>query len=78
MFARTPYYVLTGGLVIIFLFPIAWATIASFSAQAGSAQNFGYGLGNYQRLFDFQEGLPRYFMNSVVISALTVFFTVTV
>ncbi len=47
MFARTPYYVLTGGLVIIFLFPIAWATIASFSAQAGSAQTFGYGLGNY-------------------------------
>ena len=38
MFARTPYYVLTGGLAIIFLFPLAWATIASFSAQAGSAQ----------------------------------------
>ena len=57
MFARTPYYVLTGGLVIIFLFPLAWATIASFSAQAGSGQAVGYGLGNYQRLFD--EGRRR-------------------
>jgi multiple sugar transport system permease protein len=78
MFARTPYYVLTGGLVIIFLFPLAWATIASFSAQAGSAQAFGYGFGNYQRLFDFQEGLPTYFTNSVVIATLTVLFTVIV
>jgi|SRR5215212_305564 len=78
MFARTPYYVLTGGLAILFLFPLAWATIASFSAQAGSAQSFGYGLGNYERLFDFQEGLPTYFTNSVVIAAATVFFTVSV
>jgi multiple sugar transport system permease protein len=77
MFARTPYYVLTGGLVIIFLFPLVWAIVSSFSAQAGSAQALGYGLGNYERLFNFQEGLPRYFMNSVVIAALTVFFTVT-
>jgi multiple sugar transport system permease protein len=78
MFARTPYYVLTGGLAIIFLFPLVWATISSFSAQAGSAQAIGFGLGNYQRLFDFQEGLPRYFMNSVVIAAITVLVTVTV
>jgi multiple sugar transport system permease protein len=78
MFARTPYYVLTGGLVIIFLFPLAWAAISSFSAQAGSAQALGYGLGNYERLFNFQEGLPTYFMNSVVISVLTVVFTLSV
>ncbi len=78
VFARTPYYVLTGGLAIIFLFPLAWATIASFSAQAGSAQAFGYGLGNYERLFDFQEGLPTYFANSVVIAVLTVVVTVAV
>jgi multiple sugar transport system permease protein len=70
--------VLTGGLVIIFLFPLLWAAIASFSAQAGSAQTLGYGLGNYERLFEFQEGLPTYFMNSVVIATLTVFVTLTV
>ncbi len=27
----TPYYVLTGGLAIIFLFPILWAAVASVS-----------------------------------------------
>jgi multiple sugar transport system permease protein len=78
MFARTPFYVLTGGLAIIFLFPLVWATVSSFSAQAGSGQAFGYGFGNYERLFNFQAGLPTYFGNSVVIAALTVLFTVVV
>jgi multiple sugar transport system permease protein len=78
MFARTPYYVFTGGLVILFLFPLAWALISSFSAQAGSAQAIGYGFANYERLFHFQEGLPRYFLNSVIIAVLTVIFTITV
>ena len=78
MFARTPFYVLTGGLAIIFLFPLVWATVSSFSAQAGSGQAFGYGFGNYERLFNFQAGLPTYFWNSVVIAALTVLFTVVV
>jgi multiple sugar transport system permease protein len=78
VFARTPFYVVTGGLAIVFLFPLVWSTVASFSAQPGSAQALGYGLGNYVRLFEFQEGLPRYFLNSVVVAALTVAITLTV
>jgi multiple sugar transport system permease protein len=78
MFARTPFYVLTGGIAIVFLFPLIWATVSSFTGQSGSAQAIGYGLGNYERLFEFQDGLPTFFMNSVIISALTVLFTVTV
>ncbi len=78
VFARTPYYVVTGGLAIVFLFPLVWSTVASFSAQPGSAQALGYGVGNYVRLFEFQEGLPRYFLNSVVVAALTVAITLTV
>ena len=78
VFARTPYHVLTGGLAIVFLFPLLWSTVASFSAQPGSAQAMGYGLGNYVRLFEFQEGLPRYFLNSVVVAGLTVLITLTV
>ena len=76
--SRTPYYVLTGGLAIIFLFPLLWATIASVSPQAGTQQNIGYGLANYFRLWGFQEGLPVYFMNSVIISVLCVSFTLFV
>lgn len=52
--------------------------MASFSAQPGSAQALGYGLGNYVRLFEFQEGLPRYFLNSVVVAVLTVAITLSV
>lgn len=76
--SRTPHYVLTGGLAIIFLFPLVWATVASVSPQAGTQQNIGYGLANYVRLWNFQEGLPVYFMNSVIISVLCVAITLLV
>ena len=58
---------LTGGLVIIFLFPPWGHVLVQRAGRLGQA--LGYGLGNYERLFNFQEGLPRYFMNSVVIAA---------
>ncbi len=45
--AGPPTYVLTGGLAILFLFPIVWAAVASVSPSPGSNQVFGYGLGNY-------------------------------
>jgi multiple sugar transport system permease protein len=76
--SRTPYYVVTGGLAIIFLFPLLWATIASVSPEAGTQQRIGYGLGNYVRLWGFQEGLPTYFMNSVIVSVLCVAVTLFV
>jgi multiple sugar transport system permease protein len=44
---RTPFWVLTGGLAVIFLYPLVWTTISSFSPQAGSAQTDGWGFGNY-------------------------------
>jgi multiple sugar transport system permease protein len=75
---RTPYYVLTGGLAIIFLFPLVWSAVASVSPQPGTAQTVGYGLGNYQTLFSFQTGLPTFFLNSVILSGLTVAITLVV
>ena len=45
---RTPYYVVAGGLAVIFLFPLLWNAWASVSAQPGTAQDAGYGLGNYR------------------------------
>ena len=50
MLGRTPYYVMTGGLAVIFLFPILWAAVASVSPQAGTGQTVGIGLGNYTTL----------------------------
>jgi multiple sugar transport system permease protein len=75
---RTPWYVLTGGLAIIFLFPLVWSAIASVSPQPGTAQTVGYGLGNYATLFDFQAGLPTFFLNSLIVSGLTVLVTLLV
>lgn len=72
---RTPYYVLTTGLAVIFLYPILWTTIESFSAQPGSAQTDGYGLGNYTTLVSYQAGLGVYLMNSLVISLVAVLVT---
>jgi multiple sugar transport system permease protein len=75
---RTPYYVLTGGLAIIFLFPLAWSLLASISPQAGTAQTQGFGFGNYKTMFTFPPGLPVVGMNSVIMSVLTVAITLAI
>lgn len=78
MLSRTPYYVLTGGLAIIFLFPLLWSFYASISPQAMTAQIDGFGFGNYQTMFDFGAGLPTVAANSAMISLLTVVITLTI
>lgn len=75
--SRTPYYVLTGGLAIIFLSPLVWAGLASVSPQSGTAQTKGFGFGNFQRLLDYGPGLGQLIMNSVIVSAITVALTLT-
>ena len=69
---RTPYYVLTGGLAIVFLYPLIWTAVSSVSPQAGSAQTEGLGFNNYATLASYQAGLPTYLGNSLVISLVAV------
>ena len=75
---RTPFYVLSGGAAIVFLFPLLWAVYASVNGQAGSGQATGLGLGNYDRLLHYQDGLGQYFFNSVFVSCATVIITLAV
>ncbi|KUL27867.1 carbohydrate ABC transporter permease [Actinoplanes awajinensis] len=75
LFRRTPYYVLTGGLAVIFLFPLVWAATASVSPHAGTAQTHGWGLANYVTLANYQAGVGRYLLNSAIVSGLTVLVT---
>ncbi|WP_430784185.1 carbohydrate ABC transporter permease [Actinoplanes sp. G11-F43] len=75
---RTPQRVLTGGLALLFLFPLVWASLASVSPQAGTAQTDGWGLGNYETLADYQAGIGQYLLNSTLVSVMTVLFTLTV
>ena len=72
---RTPFYVLTGGLAVIFLYPIIWTAISSVSAQPGSNQVSGFGFGNYETVVNYQAGLWTYLGNSLVISATAVVVT---
>src|SRR5262249_43178256 len=75
-FGRTPYYVVTGGLAIIFLFPLLWTVVASVSPMANTGQLVGYGLGNYSTLYVFGAGLPRIAFNSFFMSVMTVIVTI--
>jgi len=77
-FSRTPQYVLTGGLAVLFLFPMVWSAIASVSPQGGTKQVNGFGLGNYVTLMHYGAGVPTYFFNSLIISLMTVTLTLLV
>ena len=75
---RMPYYVLTGGLAILFLAPLLWAAVASVSPQGGTAQANGWGFNNYVTLANYQAGVGQYLLNSTIVSVLTVLVTVSV
>ncbi|GIE30541.1 ABC transporter permease [Actinoplanes italicus] len=75
---RTPQRILAGGLAILFLFPLAWASVASVSPQPGSAQIDGWGFGNYRTLAAYQAGIGQYLLNSTAVSLMTVALTLAV
>ncbi|MEU5725514.1 carbohydrate ABC transporter permease [Micromonospora sp. NPDC047738] len=75
---RTPYWVLTGALALIFLFPLVWTAVASVAPQAGTNQTQRWGFGNYETLTNYQAGIWRYLANSAFVSALTVALTLLI
>ncbi|MEU8263034.1 carbohydrate ABC transporter permease [Micromonospora sp. NPDC048999] len=75
---RTPYWVLTGALAVIFLFPLGWTAVASIAPQAGTNQTHGWGFGNYETLTHYQAGIWRYLANSAFVSGLTVALTLLI
>ncbi|MEV6813265.1 carbohydrate ABC transporter permease [Micromonospora sp. NPDC051296] len=72
---RTPYWVFTGAVGLIFLAPLLWTAVASVSPQAGTNQVDGWGFGNYETLGSYQAGVWRYLANSAFVSLLTVALT---
>jgi multiple sugar transport system permease protein len=76
--SRTPYYVLTGGIAILFMSPLIWAAVASVAPQGGTAQAAGWGFGNYETLAGYQAGVGQYVLNSLAVSLMTVAFTVSI
>jgi multiple sugar transport system permease protein len=70
--------VLTGGLALIFLYPLIWTAVSSFAPRAGTSQTHGWGLGNYASLANYQAGIWVYIGNSLFVSLLTVALTLAV
>src|SRR5215475_13246625 len=75
---RMPYWVFTGALMLIFLFPLLWTAVSSVSPKAGTSQVNGWGFGNYESLTHYQAGIWRYLWNSAFVSLLTVALTLTI
>jgi multiple sugar transport system permease protein len=75
---RTPYWVFTGAVALIFLAPLVWTAVASISPQAGTNQVEGWGFGNYETLANYQAGVWRYLANSAFVSLLAVALTLLI
>jgi multiple sugar transport system permease protein len=75
---RTPYWVFTGALALVFLFPLIWTGVSSVAPNPGTNQVEGWGFGNYETLANYQAGIGQYLLNSTFVSLLTVVLTLTV
>jgi multiple sugar transport system permease protein len=74
------FYSTSAVLAVLFVFPMVWTLYSSVHGQQATngANPSGFGLANYRRLFDYQAGIATYFMNSIVVSLITVVVTVVV
>ena len=71
--AGCPTGCFTGGLAIIFLYPLVWTAVSLGRRRApGTSQIDGWGFGNYVTLAHYQAGIWAYLGNSLFVSVLTV------
>jgi multiple sugar transport system permease protein len=75
---RMPYWVFTGGLMLIFLYPLIWTAVSSVSPNPGTSQVNGWGFGNYESLTHYQAGIWQYLFNSAFVALLTVALTLVI
>jgi len=66
------YFFLTFLIAVTFLLPILWVLFTSVAPNTATSQQEGYGVGNYEALMNYGEGLGRYLWNSVVVSFVAV------
>ena len=69
---QMPYWAFTGGLAVVFLFPLVWTAVSSVAPNPGTGQTQGWGLGNYRTLAAYQDGIGQYILNSTFVSLVTV------
>jgi multiple sugar transport system permease protein len=72
------FYVSGVALAVLFMFPLLWSGYSSVHGQPGTNQESGFGLGNYEAMARYGEGLGTYLANTAIVSALTVSGTLVV
>ncbi|WP_233583753.1 carbohydrate ABC transporter permease [Micromonospora sp. CV4] len=75
---RTPYWVFSGSVGLIFLAPLLWTAVASVGPRAGTNQVDGWGFGNYETLANYQAGIWRYLANTAFVALLAVVLTLLI
>jgi multiple sugar transport system permease protein len=75
---RTPFWVFSGAIALIFMFPLVWTSIASVAPHPGTGQVNGWGFGNYVTLANYQAGIWQYLANSLFVSGLCVVLTLAI
>ncbi|HEY3438624.1 MAG TPA: carbohydrate ABC transporter permease [Actinotalea sp.] len=75
---RMPFWVLSGAIAVVFLYPLIWTTVASVSPRAGTNQVDGWGFGNFVTLGHYQAGIWQYLLNSTLVCVMSVGMTLAV
>lgn len=70
-----PFWTFSTAIAIVFVYPLLWTLVSSFSPLAGTSQTDGWGFGNYEALANYQDGIFLYLGNSLFVSLLTVAIT---
>ncbi len=76
--ADVGFYSTASVLAVLFLSPLVWSLVSSFTGSRATDGAGGFGIANYERLVTFGEGLGTYSLNSIAISAMTVVGTIIV
>ena len=72
------FYIPAGVIAILMIAPLAWSSVISFFGKRATDGEGGFGLGNYERLAGYGEGIWVYAFNSIVISFVAVVGTIAV
>ena len=63
-------------LVVLFFVPTVWTLYSSVHGTKAASNGSGWGVANYQRLFDYGTGIWTYLLNTSVVALVTVAVTV--
>lgn len=66
------YYLTAGALALLFISPLVWTLVRSFTGSQANGTGSGAGVENYMRLYEYGAGLWTYVGNSVVVAGIAV------